>query len=166
VRCDEQRVPASTSWLQAPSVSISARLRATGQYQRRGMLPRVVDRTNERRLLADQIAAERYQAEQARRRFATGQPMRLSDLGVLDRQEFALFLCLLSDALAAGPADAGVIHTLTSDGTLAVMLAPTDDGAIAEIHTPHGVFRGPDHILRITDINMPAPRLEVAAIPA
>lgn len=155
-------MPASTSWMHAPSVAISARLRATGHYQRRGMLARVVDRTNERRLLADHLAAERHQTDQARRRFASARAVRLSELGGLHRQEFALFLRLLGDALAAGPIDATGIHTITSDGTLAITLVPTSDGAIAEIRTPDGVLRGPDHLLTIVDIGAPVPRPELA----
>jgi hypothetical protein len=76
---------------------------------------------------------------------------------VLDREEFALFLGLLGDALAAGPPGPGGIHTTTSDGTLAITLEPTGDGATAEITTSNGVLRGPDHVITIVDLTRPEP---------
>ncbi|MFC5747696.1 TIGR02677 family protein [Actinomadura rugatobispora] len=144
-------VPAATSWLDAPLVEVSARLRASGRYARRGAPRRVRDRAAERELLAREVAAEREQTEAARRRLATGRPTRLSDLGKLDRQEFRLFLRLLGDALAAGPPGPdGVIRTRTSDGALAVMLEPVD--GLAEVVTEDGVLRGPDHEITIADL--------------
>ncbi|GAA2129327.1 hypothetical protein GCM10009802_37140 [Streptomyces synnematoformans] len=156
-------VPAATSWLDAPRVEISARLRASGHYARRGAPKRVRDRSGERELLARQVAVEREQVEAARRRLATGRAVRLSELGGLDRQEFALFLRLLGDALAAGPPGAdGTIRTRTSDGTLAVALEPVD--GLAEIVTADGVLRGPDHVVTIVDLTVPlAPGQQGAA---
>jgi uncharacterized protein (TIGR02677 family) len=152
---DDESVPATTSWLDAPPLPISPRLRATGHYQRRGMLERVVDRSHERQLLEQLLAAERQQVLAARERLATGRPVRLSDLGVLDRQSFDLFLALLGDALSAGPIGPEGITTLTSDGTLELTLVPTVDGAWAHIQTPDGVLRGHDHVLTIVDRTRP-----------
>jgi uncharacterized protein (TIGR02677 family) len=152
----EQPVPAGTSWAEAPPVTVSPRLRATGRHQRRGGPARIVDRSQARRRLEDLLAAERTQTEAARRRLATGRPTRLSDLGALGRDEFALFLGLLGDALAAGPpGPGGSVQTTTSDGTLAITLEPTGDGATAEIVTPDGVLRGPDHVITIIDLTRP-----------
>src|SRR6266511_4259327 len=79
-----------------------------------------------------------------------------SDLGLLDRDEFELFLGLLGDALASGPPGPDGIRTTTSDGTLEITIQPTGDGASAEIATPDGVLRGPDHVLTIVDLTHPA----------
>ncbi|HZD73253.1 MAG TPA: TIGR02677 family protein [Actinomycetota bacterium] len=167
---EEQPVPAATSWAEAPPVVISPRLRATGRHQRRGGPARIVDRSQARRRLEALLAAERSQTDAARRRLATGRPIRLSDLGMLDRDEFALFLGLLGDALAAGPpglggaqgsteppddALVGRVQTTTADGTMAITLEPTRDGASAEIATPDGVLRGPDHVITIVDLTSP-----------
>ncbi|WP_243725409.1 TIGR02677 family protein [Actinomadura rubrisoli] len=147
-------VPAAASWLDAPRVEVSARLRASGRYARRGAPRQVRDRAAEREMLAREMAAEREQAEAARRRLATGRPTRLSDLGKLDRQEFGLFLRLLGDALAAGPPGPdGVIRTRTSDGALAVTLEPVD--GLAEVVTEDGVLRGPDHEITVVDLISP-----------
>ena len=147
----ERPVPASTSWAAAPPVVISPRLHATGHYQHRGTLARVVDRSEERRRLAAHLEAERAQLDVVRRRFATGHPLRLRDLGALDRHEFALFLQLLGDALTAGTPGPQGIEAISSDGTLAIRLQAVHDGAVAEIHTPDGVLRGADHVLTISE---------------
>jgi uncharacterized protein (TIGR02677 family) len=152
----ERQVPASTSWAAAPPVVISPRLHATGHYQHRGTLARVVDRSEERRRLAAYLEAERAQLDAVRGRFATGHPLRLRDLGALDRHEFALFLQLMGDALAAGPPGTRGIEAISSDGTLAIRLQPVQDGAVAEIHTPDGVLRGADHVITISDIRAEA----------
>jgi len=146
------------SWLDAEPLMVAARLRATGRYERRGGPMRIRDRAAEREQLARQVAAERDQAELARRRLATGQPAKLSDLGQLDRAEFALFLRLLGDALSAGPAGPdGVIATRTADGTMEITLRPLPGGSVAVIATPDGVLRGPDHEITVTDLAGPAP---------
>jgi uncharacterized protein (TIGR02677 family) len=147
----ERPVPTTTTWAAAPPVVISPRLHATGHHQHRGTLARVVDRSEERRRLAAHLEAERTQLEAVRRRFATGRPVRLRDLGALDRDEFALFLQLLGDAIAAGPPSPHGIETISSDGTLAIRLQPIHDGAVAEIQTADGVLRGPDHLITISD---------------
>ena len=163
---EEQPVPAATSWADAPPVVISPRLHATGRHQRRGPPARIVDRSQARRQLEELLGAERRQTEAARRRLATGRPIRLSDLGVLDRDEFALFLGLLGDALAAGPpAPSGAVETTTSDGTMAITFEPTGDGVTAEIVTPGGVLRGPDHVITIADLNRPGDAAGLAGGP-
>lgn len=151
----EKPVPATTSWAEAPPVWISPRLHATGHHQRRGGPARIIDRSQARLRLEELLAAERAQTQAARRRLAAGRPTRLRDVGTLDRNEFALFLGLLGDALAAGPPGPDGIRTTTSDGTLAVTLEPTGDGATAEIATPDGVLRGPDHVITIVDLTRP-----------
>jgi Protein of unknown function (DUF2397) len=153
---EEQPVSAATAWAEAPPVTISPRLRSTGRHQHRGTLARIVDRSQARQRLEELLVAERAQTEAARRRLATGRPTRLSDLGLLDRDEFELFLGLLGDALASGPPGPDGIRTTTSDGTLEITIQPTGDGASAEIATPDGVLRGPDHVLTIVDLTHPA----------
>jgi uncharacterized protein (TIGR02677 family) len=162
---ESRQVPPSTSWLTGPAVPISARLRATGRYQRPGPMRPVVDRTQALRLLGEQLDAEHQQTEAARRRLATGAPTRLSELHVLDRDEFVLFLGLLGDALASGPFLPDGVRTTTSDGTLEILLRPTGDGVLVEIQTPDGIFRGHDHLITITDLRAPAepPRAAAAA---
>jgi uncharacterized protein (TIGR02677 family) len=147
---------AGESWLDAPAQVISARLRSTGRYERRGGPAKIRDRSAERRRLADQVTAEREQTDSARQRLATGCPARLSSLGELDHSEFSLFLRILGEALSAGPPGPdGVVTTRTADGSMEIVLRPLDDGVVAEIKTTEGVLRGPDHEIVISDITEP-----------
>ena len=78
-------LPASTRWADAPPLKIHPRLREYGEAAPRGPLARVRDRAEARARLARELAEESLQVEAARKRLATGQPTRLSDLGELDR---------------------------------------------------------------------------------
>lgn len=148
---DAEPVPPQTSWLSAPPLRLSPRLRATGRHARRGGPSRVVDRSAEKALLAAQAEAEAAQAAAARARLATGRRCRLSDLGDLDPQAFGLFLDLLGEALTRKVRPGDLVETRSADGTLEILLEPTGDGATAVIRTPDGELSGPDHWLVIRD---------------
>jgi uncharacterized protein (TIGR02677 family) len=141
--------PPSASWREAPPVVVSPRLRATGTHERRGQPARVVDRSAERAVLAAQFAAEAAQAEAVRTSLLTDGPVRLSSLGELDADRFAELLRLLGDALSAAVVPGDTVRVTTGDGALVVTLAPCADGSVAELRTPDGVLRGPDHRITI-----------------
>ncbi|MGW0200503.1 TIGR02677 family protein [Nonomuraea sp. NPDC003201] len=143
-------VSGTISWLEAPQAEISVRLRATGSYAKRGAPSKVVDRSRQREQLAAFVAAEREQAELARKRLATGRTVLLSEIGELDPAEFRLLLRLLREALALGP---GEVRTRTADGALEIRMRPVD--GYAEIRTEAGVLRGPDYEVVITDVTKP-----------
>lgn len=145
-------VSAQTGWLEAPPLRISARLRASGRYVRRGRPNDVIDRSGEKALLAEAAAAEAGQLIAARRRLATGVRARLSDLGTLDAAEFGLFLDLLGEALAVKVDADAPVDVVSSDGTLQVTLEPTEDDGTATIVTATGTFSGPDHYVTIRDL--------------
>lgn len=145
-------VAPGTPWGKAPALSISPRLRKTGSYERRGKPNRVVDRSEQRRYLAELAARQSAETAAAREALTTTHPTRLSDLGELDPHAFRLFLGLLGDALAGRAPAAKSVETTTTDGTMAIRLTALDDGRRAEIHTPDGVFRGPDHLIEIEDL--------------
>lgn len=149
---EDQPVQPSTSWRDAPPLHISPRLRRTGSYERRGRANRVANREEGRLLLARLAASQTEQTAAARARLATGRPTNLGDLGELDRDAFGLFLSLLGDALSARRPDRREVLTTTVDGTLGVRLLALPDAAPVEIHTPAGVFRGPDHVIEIADL--------------
>jgi uncharacterized protein (TIGR02677 family) len=145
-------VRAGTPWADGPVLQISPRLRQTGSYERRGKPNRVVDRTEQRRYLAELANREAAETAAARQALATTRPTRLSDLGELDPVAFRLFLSLLGDALAARRPDRRTVEVATSDGSLAIRLTALDDMRRAEVRTPGGVFRGPDHLIEIVDL--------------
>jgi uncharacterized protein (TIGR02677 family) len=146
----EADVPAGTRWTDAPPVAIAPRLREWGVAAPRGAPPRVRDRAAERRLLERELAEEAGQVEAACLRLATGRPMRLSELGTLDRHAFGLFLSLLGEALAKQARPDSVVERQSGDGLLRIRLEPLEADSRAEIHTPKGIFAGRDHLLTIT----------------
>jgi len=152
---EEQPVAPSTSWREAPPLHISPRLRRTGSYERRGRANRITDREEARRLLERLAAKQGEQTAAARARLATGRPAKLGELGELDPGAFGLFLSLLGDALASRRPDSREVATTTVDGTLGVRLLALADGGPVEIRTPAGIFRGPDHVIEITDLSSP-----------
>jgi uncharacterized protein (TIGR02677 family) len=112
----------------------------------------VRDRTADRAYLARQFAEETSQVEAARRRLATGQPVRLSDLGELDAHEFSLFLGLLGEALSEQAGSGAPMERQTGDGLLHIRLEPLAPESRASIGTPHGLFAGRDHMITITPV--------------
>jgi uncharacterized protein (TIGR02677 family) len=148
VQSDDE-VPASTSWLDAPPLTINPRLREYGEAVPRGPSPRVRERHRERELMAQQLAEESTRTDAARRRLASSRPVRLSELGELNAHEFHLFLGLLGEALAeqAGPDQPVDRHT--GDGLMHIRLEPLAPDSRAQLHTPAGTFSGRDHLLTI-----------------
>jgi uncharacterized protein (TIGR02677 family) len=148
----ENPVAASTPWAVAPPLLISPQLRRTGSYERRGRPNRVLDRSDQRRHLEELAARQAIETAAARAALTTSRPTRLSELGELDPAAFGLFLRLLGDALAARRPGQRGVGTTTADGTMEIRLTAIDSGGLAEIHTPDGVFRGPDHLVEIADL--------------
>lgn len=153
----DEDLPASTRWVDAPPLQINPRLREYGEAAPRGPLPRVRDRSAERASMGQQFAEESQQIEAARRRLATGRPVRLSELGELDRHGFSLFLSLLGEALAEQSQPDEPIERQTGDGLLRIRLEPLQAHSRARIQTPTGVFSGRDHLITITATEEAAP---------
>ncbi|MFF4349098.1 TIGR02677 family protein [Streptomyces sp. NPDC001530] len=149
-------IAASTPWAAAEPLRISPQLRRTGSYERRGRTRRVEDRSAGRRQLAEYAAKQSAEIAAARARLATGGEVRLCELGELDPLAFGLFLQLLGDALATWRP--GLRHTVatSNDGTMEIRLTALPGSDVAEIRTPGGVFRGPDHAVEIIDLTQDA----------
>ena len=146
---DEDDIPASTPWADAPALQINPRLREYGEAAPRGALARVRDRSAERAVMAQALGEESRQVEAARQRLATGKPLRLSELGELDSHGFGLFLSLLGEALAEQANPDQAVERQTGDGLLSIRMEPLDASSRAHIHTPSGTFSGRDHWLTI-----------------
>ncbi|MGX1668090.1 TIGR02677 family protein [Streptomyces sp. NPDC055400] len=149
---DADPVPPATSWERADPLRISPQLRRTGSYERRGKARKVEDRSAGRRALAALAAQQSAQMAEARRRLVTRGEVRLSDLGELDQVAFGLFLQLLGDALATWRPGMTRTVATSNDGSMEIRLALLPGGGRAEIRTPDGVLRGPDHLIEIRDI--------------
>ncbi|MFB8183577.1 TIGR02677 family protein [Streptomyces sp. NPDC055966] len=145
-------VAASAPWAEAEPLRISPQLRRTGSYERRGRARKVEDRSEQRRRLAEIAARQAEEIAAARARLTTDGGTRLSALGELDPLVFGLFLQLLGDALATWRPGMTTTVATSNDGTMEIRLTALGDGTTAEIRTPGGVFRGPDHAVEITDL--------------
>jgi uncharacterized protein (TIGR02677 family) len=145
---EAQDSPADTSWLDAPPLKLSPRLRMSGNYSRTGRLSRIIDRTAEKVKLAAAADEEARRILSAQSRFAISGRMRLSELERLDTGEFDFFLDLLGEAVSAIVLGGDTVEIL-SNGSLTVRLQPTDDARLAVIQTPEGIFSGPDHWITI-----------------
>ncbi len=151
---DREQPTPSTPWRAAPPVRISPQLRKTGSYERRGQPNRVADRAEQRRLLAEQAAAEAAETGLARARLCTSGPVLLSEIGELDTHAFRLFLNLLGDALSARSPEDTEVKTTTGDGTMEIRLSLVPGGGIVELPTEDGVLSGPQHLVDIADLTV------------
>lgn len=147
---DQDPVSSQTSWLAAPPIVISPRLRATGQMTRRTRAPEIINRTEEKARLARLAEDEARQIAAAQERLATGQLTRLSQLGVLDVTEFQLFLDLLGQALSTQARSGDRVEATSIDGMLRIVMTPTQDDVQAVIRTTYGIFTGRDHHIIIS----------------
>ncbi len=147
--CPDDDVTASTPWSRAPAVIIHPKLRERGTLTPRGAAPKARDRSEARRLIATQLAAEHAQLARARDKLAHGRALLLSELGFLDRHEFRLLLSLIGEALAAQPTPDSTIERHSGDGLLHIRLEPLGPHTRAEIETELGVFAGRDHRLTV-----------------
>lgn len=143
------RVSAATPWADAPPVTIHPKLRERGTLAPRGAPPRVQDRSRERALLGQQLAAEQNALDAARRRLAHGEPVLLSELGRLDSSEFRVLLGLIGEALAAQRSPDEPVQRQSADGLLHICLEPCAPESHAEIDTEDGIFSGRDHRLTV-----------------
>lgn len=155
-RWQEEPVPASTPWAEAPGMQVQPRLRATGNYQKAGPPPKLRNRSRERELLARQLAEEASAARAARRQLVERGAERLSELGDLDDGAFRLLLNLLGDALAASQGDGAPVTTTTADGGLRITLSPLGPESSATILTTAGALSGRDYRLEIVDLEASA----------
>jgi uncharacterized protein (TIGR02677 family) len=141
---------AATPWADAPPLLVHPRLREHGLASARGPAPRVRLRDAERAQLAALMQEESRQVDAARRRLATGQAMKLSDIGTLDQAAFGFFLALLGEALAEQAGPDAVVERHTGDGLFHVRLEPLGADSLAQIDTPLGRFAGRDQRITIS----------------
>ncbi|MEM7585575.1 MAG: TIGR02677 family protein [Acidobacteriota bacterium] len=151
-RDDQDPVAPTTSWLDAPPLRLTARLRKTGRYARPIQPSRLIDRSQAKALLAELAAEEAQQIATAQRRLSTDGRIRLSALGALDTTAFDLFLDLLGEALARRTKGTETVTATSSDGVLEIVLEPMNEGT-ATLETSHGQFSGPDHWITIEPVD-------------
>ena len=146
---ETQGVLSDASWLDAPPLSVSSRLRSTSSQWRGGRVSRIIDRTAEKEKLAAATYEEALRILRAQNRFVGGTRMRLSELAQLDTDEFDLLLEFLGEMVVGSGLIEDATEILSSDGSLKIKLEPTRDGHTAAIQTSDGTFSGPDHWITV-----------------
>jgi uncharacterized protein (TIGR02677 family) len=149
---EASNVQANTSWMDAPPLRVSIRIRDGGSKWEPAFT-RIVDRTAEKEKLVAVTREESLRILGAQTRLATGSRVRLSDLESLQMSEFELFLDLLAEALSARVFPTEPVEIVSGDGCLKVRLEPTGDGREALVVTPEGLFSGPDHWITVEQIS-------------
>lgn len=151
---DRQQSPVapSTPWADAPALSISPRLRATGRYERTGKPTQVRDRSAARQLLAETAARRDRDLEAVRAQLFTLEPTMLSGFERLDPAAFEYLLRVVGDALSNRRANEPMtVRSL--DGSLSIRLTPAQSTGpqhpLVELTTTDGTLRGPEHRFEI-----------------
>lgn len=139
------------SWLTAPALVLSPRLRATGRRNASINRAVVLDHGLAKEELRRRMAAEAAALSAARTMIAQGTARRLSEFVALDSRAFDLLLECLGAVLARGwPGQAGItVHS--ADGSLVIHGEPLADAPAVVLVTAGGVLRGPDLLLTIRE---------------
>jgi uncharacterized protein (TIGR02677 family) len=143
----DEEVERRRSFWEAEPVDVAPRLRATG---RRAPPGRPGTGADYRAVKLTRIAALRAlhaQAAAAVERLAACTPIRLSDLRLLDRQEFAQLLGMIDAALASRPRPDG--SRVAATPMVTVTLRPVLPAVWARIRTPAGTLGCPDQVLSV-----------------
>jgi uncharacterized protein (TIGR02677 family) len=148
---DAAPVAPDASWLDAPSIVLSPRLRKRGRHSRTGRIRHVIDRSKERAFLEQSAIEEAEQIRHARLRLASGRRVRLSEMDRLDPVEFSLLLDLLGEAMVRRIKPTEPVTTHSSDGSLQIELTPTGDDRSAQIRTSLGTLTGRDQFVVIRE---------------
>lgn len=150
---EQNPVTPQTSWLDAEPLRIAPRVRQSGRSVAKGPAKSVIDRSKEKELLARLAQEEAQQIAAAQKRLATGQRLRLSDIGLLKTTaELELFLDLLGESLASKLQTTDTVVANSTDGSLRIELEPTGDGVEAQIPTSDGMLSGEDHYVTIASV--------------
>ncbi len=143
---DEETERGQSFWGATPA-SVAPRLRASGTRAAPGRPGKAASYSAAKALGLAQVRATHRQAELAMGRLGCRSPVRLSDLGHLDPNEFAQLLGLIDAALAAAAGRDGVRSAWTA--LVAVTLRPLPERSAAVITTPTGTLRCDDCLLEI-----------------
>jgi uncharacterized protein (TIGR02677 family) len=143
----EEDLERGRSFWDAEPAQVAPRLRATGTRAAPGRPGRAADYSAAKASGVARLRAQHRQAEMAVTRLADRTPIRLSDLGVLDTEEFAQFLAIIDAALSARPDHDGTRRGSTP--LVGVMLRPIPGATEATLTTPSGTLRCADQVLEI-----------------
>lgn len=143
----DEDVERGRSFWEAEPAQVAPRLRATGTRAAPGRPGRAADYSAAKANGLARLRAAHRQAEIAVARLAARTPIRLSDLGILDTEEFAQFLTIVDAALSARPEHDGTRRASTA--LVSIVLRPIPGAPEATVTTPSGTLRCADQVLEI-----------------
>jgi uncharacterized protein (TIGR02677 family) len=142
----DEDVERGRSFWDVEPAEVAPRLRAAGRRGSPGRPGRSADYSATKRARLAALRAQHAQAEAAVARLAKRTPARLSDLGLLDHDEFAQLLAVIDAALSTPPVDG---RREASTPSVTVRLRPAGDAAVARVRTVTGILSCPDHVIDI-----------------
>ncbi len=146
---DPELISHHATWAESPPVEVSALLRTAGKNERLGRTGTVPDVSALRKERAARAVAERVALQQAWARLHTHGVRKLSEFAELEPAMAERLLDLIGRALGSAPDAVGIRRSTTPDGRIEIALGPAEPGAVAEVHTVHGLLRGPDYALDV-----------------
>lgn len=146
----DEEVERGRSFWEAEPAEVAPRLRAAGTRTGGGRTGRAADYSAAKAAGLARIRAQHRQAALATERLAGRTPSRLSDLGVLDPDEFAQFLALVDAALSSRPHADGTRTAATPLVTVTLRPLAGPHPAQATVVTTAGRLHCDDQLLEIT----------------
>lgn len=144
---------AGMSWWDAQPCEIAPRLRTTGRGERTGRTGAIEDHSATKQELAGRLAERRNRRSETLAGFASRGPFRLSQLGELDEDSFAVLLEFLSRTLGRSAARGEPATSV--DGSFRVTITVPGGSQSTSILTPHGRLTGPDLELEFAEETRP-----------
>ncbi|MGH9130014.1 MAG: DUF2397 family protein [Acidimicrobiales bacterium] len=145
--CEDEESERGASFWDAAAVEVAPRLRATGKRASPGRPGRAADYAVAKAAGLARIRLAHRQAAGATARLAGRTPSRLSQLGMLDAEEFSQLLAVVDAALSAHPGRDGARRASTP--LVSVTLRPIPDAPQAVIAMPSGKLRCPDMAIHL-----------------
>jgi len=145
---DEERERGRSFWAAEPA-EVAPRLRVSGTRTGGGRIGRAADYSAAKAAGLARLRAQHRQARLATERLAARTPARLSDLGVLDPDEFGQFLALIDAALTSRPTADGSRTAATPLVTVTLRPVGGPEGPPATVVTPAGRLHCADQVVEI-----------------
>ncbi|MGI5255474.1 TIGR02677 family protein [Actinacidiphila glaucinigra] len=168
---DADLVPPTTSWWDAPSVEVPAKLRTAGRAEYIRRASRVPDYRVSKAAVAEQVRQQQERVDAAAAVLCALGPVAMSGLPHLEEAPFDLLIGLVETALHSAPiSDEGTRQGTSLDGRLSVRLTPPAGDQVARVETRRGALVCRDYTVHVQSAavagmpleGVPEPRLEPA----
>ncbi len=147
---DGSPVSADTSWADAPPVIIDPQLRRSGRQRTASAVRSIVDTSEARQQLKQQLAEEREEEAAIRQELLNLGRRRLSEVGNISPGSFGLLMDLVGSATDARRPDIETSTGTSRDGRIRIEVDWSADKHIASISTGTGSMHMTDAVFTVT----------------